>query len=162
MRYFALRVGDPQTALDLTSETLASVYEQRHSFRGSTPAEASAWIWQIARAKHARFWRQRGVDRRAMQRLGLPRQWATDEDIERTEELLRVEAARGAVRAALADLPADQQKVIQLRYVDELSDQDIAGRLAVSPEVVRARASRGLRRLRKDQKLNAALAEDDD
>jgi RNA polymerase sigma-70 factor (ECF subfamily) len=161
LRYFAGRVDDPQTAVDLTAETLATVYEKRATFRGRSEEEATAWIWRIAHNKLNRFWRQRNVDRRAMQRIGLPRAVATDEDLERIEDLLWIESSGTAVRQAVSGLPADQQTVIRLRYIDELTDQEIAARLSVSQEVVRARASRGLRRLRADARLTAAVDEQD-
>jgi len=162
LRFFDVRVADPQTALDLTSDTLGTVFEQRASFRGSSPEQAAAWSWRIPRVKLARFFRDRDIDQRALRRLGIERPVATDADLDRVDELLQVEAARGTVQAALAELPADQQTVIRLRYVEELSDQDIAGQLAVSTEMVRARASRGLRRLRKNKRLHSEYGDADD
>lgn len=156
LRFFATRVDDQQTALDLTAETLATVYELRQDFRGSSDEETRAWIWRIARTTNARYWRRRSVDRSAMQRIGLPRPVATDHELERIEELAAVENTRDAVSIALAELPVDQQTVIRMRYVDELTDQVIAERLAVSPQVVRARASRGMRRLRQDLRLRSS------
>jgi RNA polymerase sigma-70 factor (ECF subfamily) len=144
----------------LTGDTLATVYEKRGDFRGTTSAEAEAWIWTIARNNVKHFWRRREVDRGAMVRIGMARQLATDEDLERIDELLTGEAASGALDAALGELPADQRDVILLRYVDELSDQDIAAKLDVSPEVVRARSSRGLRRLRGDPRLEPLVDDD--
>lgn len=160
LRFFAIRVSDPQVAVDLMADTLATVYEHRDRFRGSSADEASAWIWRIAHNKLARFWRQRKVDRGAMTRIGVQPQAITDEEIERIDELLVAEAARGAVEAALAELPPDQQKVIRLRYVEERSDREIAEQLEVTPEVVRARASRGLRRLRAHDRLNESVDEE--
>lgn len=160
LRHFALRVADQQTALDLVGETLATAYEQRATFRGRTAEEASAWIWAIARNKLKHHYRRRDVDRGALARIGVPRPLVTDEDLERIDELLTSEAASGALGAALDELPSSQRDVILLRYVDELSDQDIASSLSVTPEVVRARASRGLRRLRSDPELEALVDED--
>jgi RNA polymerase sigma-70 factor (ECF subfamily) len=50
---------------------------------------------------------------------------------------------------ALASLPEAQQDAIRLRIVEDLSYDEAAGRLDVSPEAVRARVSRGLGALRK-------------
>jgi RNA polymerase sigma-70 factor (ECF subfamily) len=155
-----MRVGDDQAALDLTGDTLATVYEKRGDFRGSTAAEVEAWIWTIARNRVKRYWHRREIDRGAMARIGMARPVATDEDLERIDELLAGEAASGALSAALEELPADQRDVILLRYVDELADPVIAARLGVSAEVVRARASRGLRRLRGDPQLGPLVDED--
>lgn len=153
LRFFAIRVGDAQTAVDLTADTFATVYEKRDDFRGTTADEAGAWIWAIARNKLARYWRQREVDRSAMMRIGLQPTSLTDVELDRIDELMEAEAARGAVHAALGELPVEQQKVIHLRYIEERSDIEIAEELQVTTEVVRARASRGLRRLRADRRL---------
>lgn len=155
LRFFALRVVDPQTALDLTSDTLATVYEKRGTFRGTSEDEAAAWIWTIARNKLARHWRRRTVDRSAMERLGMQQVVMTDGELDRIDELLAAEAAGGAMERALAELPEGQQDVLRMRYLDELPDQMIASRLDVSEEVVRTRASRALRRLRSDPDLRA-------
>jgi DNA-directed RNA polymerase specialized sigma24 family protein len=47
--------------------------------------------------------------------------------------------------------------VIKLRFIEELSNQEIAERLAVSRDVVRARASRALRALGASEQLQAAI-----
>jgi RNA polymerase sigma factor (sigma-70 family) len=65
------------------------------------------------------------------------------------------------VRRALEQLPAEQREVIKLRIVEHLSYQEISTRLAVSSDVARARASRGLRALRGDLRIiDAARALD--
>jgi len=50
---------------------------------------------------------------------------------------------------ALAHLPEAQQEAIRLRVVDDLGYDEAARRLAISPQAVRARVSRGLSALRK-------------
>ncbi len=55
---------------------------------------------------------------------------------------------RRAVRAALADLPAEQQLVIQLMYFDGLSVGEIADRLGVASGTVRSSTLLGMRELR--------------
>src|SRR5215208_4230606 len=44
LRHFTRRTFDVETAADLTAETFARAFESRGRFRGSTDAEASAWI----------------------------------------------------------------------------------------------------------------------
>ena len=50
---------------------------------------------------------------------------------------------------ALASLPAAQQDAIRMRIVEDLTYDEAATRLDVSPEVLRTRVSRGLSTLRK-------------
>lgn len=66
---------------------------------------------------------------------------------ERIEELAELEARRAEIGQCLKTLPADQQSAVTMRVVEELSYTEIAARLGVHEQVVRARVSRGLRRL---------------
>lgn len=63
-----------------------------------------------------------------------------------TEEL----DARDSVLRRLADLPPRQRAVLALRYVDGMSDPEIAQLLGCTPGSVRGYASRALDTLRRD------------
>jgi RNA polymerase sigma-70 factor (ECF subfamily) len=51
------------------------------------------------------------------------------------------------VAAALGELRPDQREALRLRVIEGKSYSEIAGALGCSEDVVRARVSRGLRRL---------------
>jgi RNA polymerase sigma-70 factor (ECF subfamily) len=155
--FFARRLHDPQLAFDLTAETFAKAYEKRASFRGTSEGEAASWLWTIARNEFGMYLRSKKVEVAAMARIGLEPPALTDDDLQKVEELGATEEAREQVRSALADLPPDQREVVRLRYVDELTYPEIAETLGVSNDVVRARASRGLRQLKASEKLRAAV-----
>jgi RNA polymerase sigma-70 factor (sigma-E family) len=55
---------------------------------------------------------------------------------------------REAVRAALAGLPARQRAVVILRYHQDLSEQQVAQLLGISPGTVKSQAAKALARLR--------------
>lgn len=157
LRFFARRTRDGETAFDLTAETFAKAYEKRLDFRGSSDEQAAAWLWSIARHELARFHRSRKVALSALHRIGLERPAPTDEELRRVEELTAAELVREHVQVALAVLPPDQQDVMRMRFVDELSYLEIASALGVSYDVVRARLSRAVRTLRASEHLKAAL-----
>jgi RNA polymerase sigma-70 factor, ECF subfamily len=157
LHFFAKRTRDSERAFDLTAETFAKAFEKRRDFRGHSDEQAAAWLWSIARNELARFSRTRKVELAALARLGLERPDPTDEELRAIEELTAVEDIREHVEDALAVLPLDQREVIRLRVVDELSYIEIARALGVSCDVVRARASRGLRTLRASEHLEAAV-----
>jgi RNA polymerase sigma-70 factor (ECF subfamily) len=156
LRYFSRHTHDVHRAFDLTAETFAKAYEKRDDFRGSSELQASAWLWSIARNELALFRRRHAVEFAALARLGLERPQPSDEELRQVEELTAIEEARGGVRRAIELLPDDQRLVIEMRFVQHLSYDDIAARLKVSNDVVRARCSRGLRTLRADQRLAEA------
>jgi RNA polymerase sigma factor (sigma-70 family) len=145
--YFTQRVYDPEVALDLVAETFAAAFDVRSQFRGSEEAQAIAWIYGIAHHQVGRYFRRGAVERRALQKAGVEVPAMKEPDYERVIELAGLEQLRGRLAAALAELPDDQARAIQLRIVEERSYADVAAELGVSEQAARARVSRGLRAL---------------
>ena len=86
--------------------------------------------------------RRRRLERGACERLGLLH------EIDRpAAEAQPDETWLAGLDEAMADLPKDQREAIELRVLDDLT-YAAAARLDASPQVVRARVSRGLRSLR--------------
>lgn len=156
LRFFARKTRDPHRAFDLTAETFAKAFEHRQGFRGATDEQAAAWLWTIARNELARYERSKSVELAAVQRLGLERT-VSDEELRQVDHLIAVEELRDQLRHAVAVLPDEQQEVLRLRFIDELSYEEMAARLGVSNEVVRTRTSRALRALRSSAHLHGAI-----
>ncbi len=157
LRFFARRTRDSERAFDLTAETFAKAFEKRMDFRGSSDAEAAAWLWSIARNELAHYYRTQNVELAALRRLGLERPDPSDRELREVEELTLTEDLREHVELAMSVLPAEQRQVVHLRVVDELSYAEIALTLGVSYDVARARVSRGLRTLKASEHLQAAM-----
>jgi RNA polymerase sigma-70 factor (ECF subfamily) len=157
LRFFASRTRDGQAAFDLVAETFSKAFDKRADFRGTTDEQAAAWLWSIARHELARYRRSRSVEMSALGRLGLERPTPSDDELRQVERLIAIEDIRRHICVALDTLSPDQQEVIKLRFIDELSNHEIAERLAVSHDVVRARASRALRALGTSEQLQAAI-----
>lgn len=145
--FFTRRVYDPEVALDLVAETFAAAFAVRSQFRGSESDQAIAWIYGIAHHLLGRYFRRGAVERRALAKLGVEVPAMTDDEYERVIELTGLDQLRGRVAAALADLPLDQRRAIELRIVDERSYGEVADEMGISEQVARARVSRGLREL---------------
>jgi RNA polymerase sigma-70 factor (ECF subfamily) len=60
------------------------------------------------------------------------------------------QASRADLAAALATLPHDQREVVLMRFLDDMSLEDIAGALSVPPGTVKSRLHRALATLRHD------------
>ena len=73
----------------------------------------------------------------------------TDEPAAELLDLDGVLAARQELRGGLAKLPVQQQLALVLRYVHDLSDEDIAAALGCRPGTVHALLSRGRVALRR-------------
>lgn len=147
LRFCARRTLDPEAALDLTAETFAQAFRSRGKFRGSTEAEARAWLLTIARRQIARYLERGSLDRRAVERLGIHVPTMETDELEEVERRAGLRGLRIALGAELRRLPADQREAVRLRVVEERRYDEIAAELGLKEATVRARVSRALRTL---------------
>ena len=148
LKYLARRTLDPQAAVDLMAETFAVVCRDRRRYRGR-PEAARVWVFGIADNLLKGFYRSGKIERRAIERMGLVVPLVSDGDFERIEAMAGTASLRAAIAEALGDLGNEQREAIQMRVVEERSYSEIAGLLKLEEQVVRARVSRGLKRLRR-------------
>lgn len=145
--FLVRRTADPEIALDLWSETFAQAVVSRGRYRGTTDAEAGAWLFSIARHQLSHYYRRGQAERRAMQRLGIERPSLTPEVEAAVIRRAGLDELRGELRDAVGALSSDVREALMLRVVDELPYVDIARRLSISEQAARTRVSRGLKTL---------------
>jgi RNA polymerase sigma factor (sigma-70 family) len=145
LRYFVTRVRSPETAADLSAETLAAALAGLERF-DPEKGVARQWLYGIARHQLSRYWRDLRVAREARDRLGITDIPVDDETV-RAIARAEARADSSTVFAALDRLPPDQAAAVRLRVVDELEYAEIASLLDCNEGAVRVRVHRGLRRL---------------
>lgn len=158
--FLVRRVLDVDTAFDLLSETFAIALERRHQFRGSSAEQEQGWLFSIARSELSHFWRNGKVERVALARVGVGVPGLSDPEIERIEQLAGINELVPALHDAMAALPEDQRRAVELRVVQEHGYAEVADMLGVSEQTARARVSRGLRALAQRLPKPAAMIED--
>src|SRR4051812_18304338 len=158
--FFTRRVLDVDVAFDLLSETFAKALEHRAQFRGDSAEQEQGWLFSIARSELSHYWRDGSVERSALARLGVPVPGLTDPEIERIEDMAGLSEVAAPLADALAALPEEQRRAVELRVVDECGYSDIAVRLGISEQAARARVSRGLRALALALREPIAVLED--
>ena len=158
--FLVRRVLDVDTAFDLLSETFATALERRHQFRGSSAEEEQGWLFSIARSELSHYWRDGKVERIALARLGVGVPALSDPEIERIEQLAGITDLVPALHDAMASLPEDQRRAVELRVVEEHGYSEVATILGVSEQTARARVSRGLRALAQRLPKSPAMIED--
>lgn len=134
--------ADKDTAEEIAQDTLFTVWRRSHQF-SIDKGTISAWINAIARNLR--------IDRIRRQKVW-QRFYADLETIER----LHGEAIdappwvgeRSDIESALNGLPAEQLKVIQLSFVDGLSQGEIAEKLALPIGTVKSRMRLAFKKLR--------------
>lgn len=147
--FFIRRVFDPEVSIDLTSETFALALERRRQFRGRTAFEEQGWLFAIARSLLQAYWRRGRIERSAVVRLGIERPSLGTEDIEYLHRQAGLDALRRQLALALDAVRPDQAAAIRARVLEEREYADIAADFETTPDVIRARVSRGLRTMQR-------------
>jgi RNA polymerase sigma-70 factor (ECF subfamily) len=147
------------SASDAVQQTLLEAWRVWDNFRGGTESERVAWLrgilaHQLAHlARHFAGAQKRDVSReqslndslaRSSQRLD---QFLQAPGPSPSDEMVKAEQRRHLVEV-LDRLPEDYRQVILLRNLQELSYEEIAGRMDRSPGAVRMLWVRALARLR--------------
>jgi RNA polymerase sigma-70 factor (ECF subfamily) len=142
LRYFLARmVGDDHGADDLLQEVWLDVY--RGVARLAEPGAFSTWLYRIARRRALGARRRRHQPPASLDGIDLPE---LDEDEE--EDFSAEDVER--VHAALGRLAPEHREVLLLRFMEEMSYEDIARVTGCHLGTVRSRlhyAKRALRRL---------------
>lgn len=142
VRYCNRRLGDDDRAAEATAHVLAKAWANLDRFHGSGPISFRAWLFTIA---------NRTVTDEHRRRRWLPLDRAEDLPDGNVTHLPGPAAERAerraALRAALARLPEDQRRIVELR-LSGLDGVEIAAVLGRSHAAVKSSQFRAYARLR--------------
>ena len=144
-------VGEHADAEEVVAEAFAQVWR---SAAGFDPARGSvaAWIATIARTRALDLVRSRKRRARVVEEAAV----VSDEGeslvfapaIESADRSAELSETSAIVRKSLADLPAEQRRVIELAYFGGLSQSEIAEQLSQPLGTVKTRMRSGMEKLR--------------
>jgi RNA polymerase sigma factor (sigma-70 family) len=140
-RYHLRRCRDQEAAFDLVAETFAQAWCVRRAFRDEADGSAAPWLYGIARNVLRQSVRRERLEDNARQRLGVLEHTGR---LDVTPEASWLDGADELLDA----LPAEQRRAVELRVVQDMSYERVAGRLAITPETARMRVHRALKTLR--------------
>lgn len=138
-RYLLSRVGNAHEAEDITSQTFMAAYESLGRYRER--GQFSAWLFRIARSKLNDHFRRH----------------KHEVDLETAGEILEREDALGVliraeelsrIRSLINGLSEEEQDLVRLRYVADLSFVEIADLLGRREDAVKKSIYRLLARLK--------------
>jgi RNA polymerase sigma factor (sigma-70 family) len=155
--YFAKRVEDRDTAVELTSETFARSFERHDRFCGVDEHREINLLFSVAQTVLAEHAKAERLERAALARIGFDPDEDPDQPLDRIESHDAIELVRERVRETLAALPTDQPYALRRRLVDELNYAEISRELGVSPGRVRTYVSRAIQRFKMSDSLRAAV-----
>src|SRR5690606_21524840 len=129
---YALRmVGHPDDAADLMQEIFMGVYRNLPGYRGD--GSFPAWLFRIASFRCTDYLRRRRLHTVFDEEDGSAVS-PNDPEI----SLLATHANRG-IAAALSTLPAEQRHVVELKFFQGFTFEDIAAQLGISPNTAKTR-----------------------
>ncbi|TWT96076.1 ECF RNA polymerase sigma-E factor [Botrimarina colliarenosi] len=143
---------------DLLQQTYLQVFKSIGSFESKGPGAFFAWLKTIASRKLIDATRSRGREQLAKQ-AGAPAGSASQSGYQSlmgavaeggpgAGTLAMSGELRGAFQVALANLPDNYREIVQLRYLDDLSLEEVAERLSVSTGAARGLCHRARQALR--------------
>jgi RNA polymerase sigma-70 factor (ECF subfamily) len=145
-------------ASDVVQQTLLRAHEKRGQFRGHGEAELVGWLRKILANSLAEATRRFGTEARRISRersleAGLEESfsrmdvWLAADQSSPSQQAMRYERLLH-LADALAQLPADQQKAVELHHLHNWSVADVAAFMGRSKPAVMGLVFRGLKRLR--------------
>ena len=139
MRLFEQRIGDKATASDLLQETFIKVY--LHLSNYSDSYTFGQWVYTIARNTLVDYLRRRADDVALDERFCAPA--ATTPT---PEESVIINQTRAHFEASLDELSEEYRQIIEMRFLEEYSYEEIAERLGrplntIKTQIRRAKAA---------------------
>lgn len=131
--YLRKRLQDPQAANDIFQAAFLKLHRSRDQFNSSFMF--APWLFAVVRTSLIDWQKDK---KNSQHTVELNEESYAAPDIE--SPLI--------ARADLLPLPEPQRAAIEMRYFDDLSFEEIAGRLETSPANVRQIVSRGLKNLK--------------
>ena len=145
--------GDPQAAEDLVQETFLAAGETLDKFQGRS--SAYTWLYGILLNKWRRW--LRGRSRRVISLQGMAWNDEADNPADLLESNLPSPAgsaeereAAEQVRRAIEDLPEDHRAAVILRFVEDLSYQEIGEIMGCPLGTVKSRIHYALKKIGKE------------
>ena len=141
VQYLYGRIGNHHDAEDLASQVFMYCFKNWEQY-DSGKASLQSWLYMIVRSRWKNYCRDKKRFDDIDDFAGILK-----EDGDFAEESAKLDAYRRLLFEAIQMLNEQQKKVVVLRYLKELSDEEIAERLYLTKANVRVIAHRALKRL---------------
>ena len=138
-------LGSPEAAEDAVQEAFLSVWRSAATFQQAR-GSARGWLLSVVRNRAIDILRAREARPKVGATLDQITSLAADQSDPAEDALKRVEAVR--VRQALAALPEEQRRTVELAFFSGLSYPEVAARMDAPLGTVKSRMRLALERLR--------------
>lgn len=138
--YVYFRVGNTADAEDISSIVMEKIVKNLSTFVPKKNATIRSWIFAITRNCIADFYQAKKDVVDIHSTVVQDHSPMQDEMLDRKTDIL-------SLHTAIAKLPAQQKKIILLRYKADLSNKEIASLLGIDPQTVSGTLSKAIRKL---------------
>jgi RNA polymerase sigma-70 factor (ECF subfamily) len=145
-RFIMLKTGSKSETEDLTHEVFLSAWRNMPTYK-EQGNPLSSWLYQIARNKIIDYFRTKKIDITLDEVAETHAEEGASADLA-VEHLINSQK----IQTAISRLPEEQQTLLILRYVEDLSPKDIAEIVGKSEGAVRVMQHRAILRLRHELK----------
>ncbi len=146
--YVSYKVGEQDTAEDITADTFMRVISKFDSFAGDANA-FTAWIYRIARNLVTDFYRLSGrktqvhyLPDEELANLGIDSGSDVHGAVERKQKITKI-------REAINTLKPQEQELITLRFFEGLDSKSIGDILDIKPATINVQLHRAVEKLKK-------------
>lgn len=145
LKGFVIRCGArPALSEEIVQDVMLTIWRKAALF-DPHKAQASAWIYQIARNRH--------IDILRKENRPVPDELGEDPGTEPdATQILALEQETLHLKQAIAQLHPDQKEMIEKAYIGDLTHQEISAQTGLPLGTVKSRIRLGLGRLRKELK----------
>ncbi|MBM2845267.1 MAG: polymerase sigma factor [Bacteroidetes bacterium] len=163
--YILHRVGDYDTARDVSSETFLKAYTSIHRFVWKEVA-LSSWLYRIATNEVNSFFRRRRypllgfLDIRGQFEAEYPDPASLESEKQEVERQLEEHQMYVRVQKIVQRLPPKYQAVIALRFFEQKSIKEISEIVGKKEGTVKSLLSRGLERIRTSLEQPNTISQD--
>jgi len=154
-RFIYMKVSEKQTAEDITHEVFLSAWQNIRKYQPQG-FPLSSWLYQIARNRVIDYYR---VKKHHTQIEVVENEL---EEISSVEGDFDNNIAIEKIKGALKYLTSDQQDVVLMKFMDELTHQEIAAAMKKSAGAVRLIQHRAINELRKRININETSIPEDE
>ena len=148
---YALRmVSNPDDALDLMQEVFVAVYRNLSSFRGDS--QFKSWLLKIAHYRCIEFYRKK----RPTQSLDEAPDQEDESAITCPESVAALGQQAKQLNEAINTLPVNQKLVVELKFYQHCTFEDIAYQLGISTNTAKSRLYSALDKLKGQLELEHA------
>ena len=133
-------VGQKEVAEEMAQEVFLKAFAQIKNFRGE--AKFSSWLYQIGLNRCRDYWRSREFRQRQDKALEEIAEWPALSP--QAEDEIQLQQRQRILRRALESLPENYREALTLRYLHELSYEEMAELLGQGISNLKMRVSRGL------------------